>query len=311
MPVNQKETAVLFGSSATYTFALFVSVQSFLKHSPRLAEASDIFIYAYRWPEETKKLFTAHFPVKIIDYELPDFVPDVENIRRFTPALFARFEAFDLLQRYKNVVCLDSDILVQKELAHVLDAPAGTVSLTHDNLPSVQSNFSAPVPGYDMSVQNKNAGFIVLKNPLPAREIHTWLYQMLAQHAHLCSLGDQGLINLLFQQFHLSVISLPQLYNLKASASNKQLKQAYIIHSSGPRKFWQYYYFDEWYKDYAFYRRQGGNPLTVRKNSAAWDRFLQVTGLKNRIFFELAPDAVRGPDKFLRFWLKYILKVKY
>lgn len=308
--INKKETAVLFSSSDTYAFALYVSIRSFLAHSPRLAQAADIFIYAYRWSEETKKLFTAHLPVQIRDYELPDFVPDVENIRRFTPALFARFESFELLQHYQNVVCLDSDILVQKELIHTLQAPAGTISLSHDNLPNVQSNFSAPIPGYDMSRQNKNAGFIVLRNPLPAEKIHPWLYQMLAKHADKCSLGDQGIINLLVQEFQLPVVDLPQLYNLKASAKHSKLQQAYIIHSTGPRKFWQYYYFDEWYRYYAQYRQAGGGPA-VRKNTATWGKFLQVTGLKNRLFFELAPDGVRSPDKLLRFWLKYLFKIKY
>lgn len=309
--MSHKETAVLFSSSSTYTFALFISIKSFLTHSPELANNSDIFIYAYRWPEDIKKLFTSHFPVQIKDYELPSFVPDVENIRRFTPALFARFEAFERLQHYKNVVCLDSDILVQKELVHVLNASDGSISLTHDNLPSVQSNFFAPIPGYDMSVQNQNAGFIVLKNPLPAAKIHDWCYQMLAKYADVCYLGDQGIINLLFQEFQISPIDLPQLYNLKASAPRYQLNKAYIIHSTGPRKFWQYYYFDEWYKDYAHYRQIGGAPLTVRKNTPAYDKFLAKTGLKNRVFFELAPDFFRYPGKFLRFWIKYIFKIKY
>ena len=276
-----------------------------------MANNADIFIYAYHWPEETKKLFTTYFPVQIRDYELPAFVPETENIRLFTPALFARFESFELLQHYKNVICMDSDILVQKELAHVLDAPEGTISLTHDNLPSVQSNFSVPIPGYNMSVQNKNAGFIVLKNPLPAAEIYPWLYQMLAKYADVCLLGDQGIINLLFQKFSISVVSLPQTYNLKASAKKSRLNKAYIIHSTGPRKFWQYYYFDEWYKDYTRYRQLGGAPLTVRKNTPAWDKFLAKTGLKKYIFFELAPDLLRFPDKFLRFSIKYIFKITY
>lgn len=305
------KTALLFASSSTFAFALFVSIKSLLAHTPKLVSQADIFVYAYRWPQEIKKLFTDHLPVHIRDYELPSFVPDHPNIQRFTPALFARFEAFELLKHYEQVVCLDSDILIQKELVHVLDAPAGSISLTHDNLPSVQSNFSAPIPGYDMHRKNLNAGFIVLKNPLPAAQLHTWLYQMLAQYGKYCSLGDQGIINLMLQEFHLPLIELPQLYNLKASAPSKELKQAYIIHSTGPRKFWQYYYYKEWYQYYAQYRQLGGPALTVRRNTKAYDQFLKKTGLDRHIFFELAPDFVRYPDKFLRFCLKYLLRCNY
>ena len=305
----QKSTAILMASSSVFSFALFVSLKSFLRNSPKLATSSDIFIYAYRWSPEVKNLFTDHFPVQIRDYDLPGL--DAPCIRRFTPALFARFEAFELLTHYDSVVCLDSDILVQKELIHVLQANPGTVTLTHDNLPNVGSNFFQPIPGYDMSAKSYNAGFIVLRNPLPAQEIRSWLYQMLNKHASKLELGDQGLINLALQEFHLSLNPLPQLYNLAASAKRSQLDKAYIIHSTGPRKFWQYYYFDEWYHDYAFYRQKGGSHLTIRKNTKAWDKFLAVTGLKDKIFFELAPDFFRRPTKFLRFWFKYITRQKY
>ena len=56
----KKKTAILFASSEVYAYAMFVAITSLLEHSPRLAEQADIFIYAYRWSDKTKKIFTGN-----------------------------------------------------------------------------------------------------------------------------------------------------------------------------------------------------------------------------------------------------------
>ena len=205
---------------------------------------------------------------------------------------------------------MDSDILVQKELEDAL-TQTRQIGMTPDGLPSLASNFWGPVEGYDLSGPCLNAGFIVLKNPLPAAQIHTWLYQMLTRYAPICYLGDQGLINLVFQHFKLTPTILSVLYNKPASCPRRVLKQAYIIHATGPRKFWQYYYFDEWYTCYTRWYQLTHQPITIRKNTALWDKLLHATGWKNRVFFQLAPDGFKYPGKFIIFTLKRWLRIRY
>ena len=309
----KKNTALLFTASNMYTFALFTSIKTLLAHSSQLVSQSNIYVYGYNWPQKVKNIFTTHFPITLIDFSLPAFVPHSPMIDKFTPALFARFEAFSLLQQYQNVICLDSDILVQKELVNVLNEVTQPIGLTPDGCPCVKNCFAGDIPGYDLSVPCMNAGFIVLKNPLPATQIHTWLYQMLAKYADLCYLGDQGLINLMLQEFKLTPTVLPKLYNLPASRPTKQLKEAYIIHSTGHRKFWCYYYYDEWYKNYAQWYELSGQAVGVRtpSNCKIWNWILQKTGWNKYVFFQLAPDVLRYPDKFLIFTLKRVLRIRY
>lgn len=307
--MTSKNTAVMFASSDTFTFALFVSVASFLKHSPQLAAQSDIYIYAYQWSQKTKGIFAKEFPVTIVDYDVPSFVPHSTQVMKYTPALFARFEGFSLLNKYQHVFCLDSDILVQKELSHLLNCQK-PLAITIDGL-SLGSNFFRPIEGYDFSKPCYNAGFIVLNNTLPGKKIHHWLYQMLAKYADICYLGDQGLINLALQQFDISIELLPQLYNLPASRKTSLLKQAYIIHATGPRKFWCYYYYDEWYNLYARWHALTGRTQTWRTNTPAWDKFLARHHLNKYVFFQLAPDGFKYPGKFLRFSLKRWLRSCY
>jgi len=308
-----KSTAILCTASNMYTFALFTSLKTFLAHSPKLAEQADIYVYNYKWPEHIKKIFTTHFPITLIDFDLPDFVSPSKMIDKFTPALFARFEAFSLLEKYQNVICLDSDILVQKELIGVLDEVKTNIGLTPDSCPNVGYNFWGTIPGYDLSAPCLNAGFIVLKNPLPAAQIRNWLYQMLAKYADICYLGDQGLINLILQEFKLTPTVLSPRYNQPASSPTRELKQAYIIHSTGHRKFWYYYYFDEWYKSYAQWYALSGQAVTVRTppNRKPWTWLLAKTGWNKHVFFQLAPDATRYPVKFLLFAIKHLFHVQY
>ncbi len=312
--MKHKNTALFFTASNLYTFALFTSIKTLLAHSPQLVSQSDIYVYNYRWPQAIKDIFTTHFPITLVDFELPDFVPPSPMIDKFTPALFARFEAFKLLQKYQNVICLDSDILVQKELAGILDEVIQPLGFTLDSCPSVSNCFAGnPVPGYDCSRPCMNAGFIVLKNPLPAVEIRAWLYQMLAKYADICYLGDQGLMNLMLQEFKLTPTVLPELYNLPASRPTRQLRKAYIIHSTGHRKFWYYYYYDEWYQSYAKWYALSHQAVTVRvpPNTKGWNWLLKKTGWNKYVFFQLVPDGLRYPAKFLIFTLKRWLRIRY
>lgn len=302
-----KKTAVICASSSTYAFALYVSLSTFFKNSPQLAQESDVYVYAWNWEDDLKSLISSSGPVTVVDYDLPADIERTPFVMKFTPALFARFEGFNLLEKYKNVVCLDSDILVQKELAGVLEEMTENIGVTRDSCPTVGHNFIvAPEGNYDLSQPCYNAGFLVLKRdrlPVAGKDIAQWLYAMLKCCVNITYLGDQGLINLALQEFKLIPYIFSALYNLPASSSCWKLKQAYIVHSTGHRKFWCYYFFKDWYAAYTVWREKGGTPA-LRKNTKLWDKLLAKLGVQNRVFFELAPDGFKYPGKFIIFAIK-------
>lgn len=305
-----KSTAVICGSSSSFAFAMYVSLWSFLKNSPKLAAQADIYVYAYQWSEEIKQKIRSLGPITILDFDIPADIERTEHILRFTPALFHRFEAFKLLDKYETVICLDSDILVKKELLETISKQQKPIGLTPDTMPIVRRNFKSDIPGYDMSAPCYNAGFIVLKKqgfPANSGEIYSWLYDMLKKYSYTACLGDQGLINLALQEFKLQPEVYSMLYNQPASSSAKQLKKAFIIHSTGHRKFWCYYFFKEWVEGYAKWREIGGPAVGVRKESPRWQNWRKN---KKGIFWELAPDASKYPAKFLLFAIKYFIYMR-
>lgn len=99
-----KKTAVICASSPTYVFALYVSLSTFFKNSPKLAQEADVYVYAWNWNDDLKRLISSCGPVTIEDYELPANIERTPFVMKFTPALFAR--AADLhMSRFCTEVC--------------------------------------------------------------------------------------------------------------------------------------------------------------------------------------------------------------
>ena len=144
---------------------------------------------------------------------------------------------------------------------------------------------------------------------------------MLAKYTNYCALGDQGLINLMLQEFKLKLLTLPQYFNQPTSSPNKVLRKSYIIHSTGHRKFWCYYYFKDWYNLYIDWIKAGGKPNTFRKNTNIWDKLVnKILSSKKEpssqfiAFFQLAPDLFKYPSKFVLFTINiscaYLINLK-
>lgn len=313
-----RRTAVVFTCSRAFTFCTYVSVSSFLARSPRLAQESDIFVFIWNGNEKLRRIFSALSPqVRVLDFDMPYPVPARESIACFTPASYARFECFRLLDQYERVLFLDSDVLVRNELDDLFGKLEHGIAFTLDPVMTTVSRnfFSVPAcvnpqaPGY-------NAGVFALTRALPRPSggyaaVTDWLYEKMAQWADEVFLPDQAVINVAVEHFGWQVTVLPRDYNRPASASHRELKRAFVVHSTGPRKFWCYYYFRDWYNWYARWIEQGGEPVSVRKDSPRYLNFCQKFGLQHKVFFQLMPDFFAHPTKALRFAIKAWLKPEF
>ena len=143
-------------------------------------------------------------------------------------------------------------------------------------------------------------------------EITNYCYIKTTEHAKELYLPDQAIINLAIKHFNIAPKELSMIFNTPASLSTKILKKATIIHSTGHRKFWNYYYFDEFYKYYKQWILNGGTPIDlVRKDSKIHKFILNKFLLNKFIFFQLCPDFIKKPIKAIRFFIKFIFKIKY
>lgn len=312
--INQtKKTAIVFAINDAYAFCLYVSICSLIKNSPLLVNQSNIFIYTHKVSDRNKKTLSSLNNVNIIDYEFPLPIQETEVIKIFSLASFARYECFKLLKNYEKIIYLDSDILIQKELISVFDL----IKDSGIGLIKEKTNvelFSERIGNYDLTKTTFNSGFIVLNNKLKVNfdEMLDFCYKATVQYSQYIYLPDQAIINYAIQQFNINPTKLEMIYNMPASLSNKILKEATIIHSTGHRKFWNYYYFNDFYKYYKQWITNGGTPIdAVRKDSKIYKSILKNLSLNKFVFFQLCPDIIKKPIKAVRFFIKFLFKIKY
>lgn len=314
---KKHSNAVFAACDDKYAFCLYVSLSSFIENSPALACNCDILVAGYHLSSASKKALSSLPAVTVVDYEYPGKLPNTPAIRSFTAASFARYDCFALLEHYEKILYLDSDVLVRQELCGVFDLLPGGAGLTRDPLFStVRGQFFVPVSGFDMGRIGFNSGFIALnRSCFPVNrpsQIMQWCYQMTQQEAEKLFLPDQGIINLALEYFQINASVLPDNYNCPASAPKRFLDRAFIIHSTGPRKFWCYYYFESFYRHYKTWISLGGAPVSVRHgDSRLYLWVLKKTGLEGNVFFQLCPDFFTKPLKALRFAVKRGLHLPY
>ena len=306
----RKKNAIFAACDDKYAFCLYVSLKTLCEHSPILAQSADIWVASYGICQKHQEILKTIPNLRVFEYQFPGDLQQTPAIKKFTNVSFSRYELFTLLDLYENVLYLDSDVLVQTELMPVFKQLTNGIGLIIDStFPTAGGNFFKAIDGFDMQATGYNSGFIVLNRNgkwLPqVKEIRQFLYQATLENAESLFLPDQGIINLAVQKFHLQPTDLPESYNCPASHSSAKLKQAYIVHSTGPRKFWCYYYFHDFYKWYKDWIEKGGKPVSIRpKNSKLYQKFLETFNLQTRVFFQLCPDAFAKPTKALRFAIK-------
>lgn len=315
--LTRRPICVLAACDDKYAFCLFAALQTLLKNSPRLAQQADIWVAGFDLSASSKCILSSLPHTNVIDYVFPGKYPDLSTFAHFTQASFARYECFTLLHLYEKVMYLDSDVLVQKELLPLFDTLQEGLGLVKDPaICEVGRNFFKPVAGFDMQRPNFNSGFLALKRSRSwddrLDDIKQFLYQSTVQYAPDLYYPDQGIINLALEKFALKPTQLSDLYNCPASRNTFTLQKAFIIHATGPRKFWCYYYFRDFYTSYTQWIKLGGPKVTVRGgDSALYKKFIQATGWDRYIFVQLCPDFIAKPLKALRFGIKKLLHCKF
>ena len=186
---------------------------------------------------------------------------------------FAHFELFRLLEEYHTVIWLDTDMMVQDDICELLNfSPFG---IGFDDGFPVQNNFTDPIPGYCMNALGYRSCIIVAYDSLPYMDIFDWCYQKALQYAPFLLNGDQGIINLAVQEFHLSprILSINEWHCLPRL---KAAKTARIVHAGHKEKFWNSpdmeFLMPEWFENHRIWLQKGGTdgvrmdtPFTVNR----------------------------------------------
>lgn len=312
--------ALMLAVSADLGFAAGALVAGFVHHNP--AFDGDILVLHDGLPDAALAALARLSPrVQPRAYDratalqrlAPAPAAALDRLGRWGAMTLAKFELFDLLDRYATVVWMDADILVQGAVPDLWQAgplawralPPGALDRRRAALAALDPTPLAP------PLPLPNAGVVVAQAALHARGIraaslYAWAARLLTETP--ASAVDELALYLLARTHGLPVQELPA--DLNHPADQPGSASARLVHAIGPDKFWNAaplrQGFPGWDRAHARWIAAGGAP------APAPDRLLAVhpadpaealVFARNRAFWqglwpELGPAIPRGlwPD---------------
>lgn len=241
----------------------------------RLFDEAIIYYYD-KIDEKDKKIIEDLIPCRFIkfNYKLPDNIKALPAFEKFSPLMFSRYYMFDLLNEYETITWLDTDVLICGKLDSIIDkAKESGMSANFEDpknksyktTDTVRTSFKIPISNYDMTRYNMSSGLITVADTLKDYDKMTkWCFDKTIEYAENLVLPDQGILNILIQEFNVNVTCVGEngaycFYpSYKRDASN-----AKIVHAWGTRKFWKSWYlfktYPKWYEYYKEWLKLGGS----------------------------------------------------
>lgn len=304
-----KNTAIILGATGNLAFALGVVLQGLKKHNQPLLNRADVIIYYQNMDEQTRQALGQITPCQFLEYHFPSMEGMRAHVLRdYGEMTFVRYECFRLLKHYKYVLWLDADILIQGDISGMCEQIPHGIGFCREYYDErVRVNFTQDIAGFDMQAPHYNAGIMAISNQLTkdGDKLSDWCYQKTAEISSHLYYPDQGILLLMCQHFGLTIDTLSEKYNCEARRNTRALRQAALVHAVGHRKFWKYYYFDEWFQDYKTGVKK--HNLICQNHFATFEKL----GLLSRPLFQVAPNPARYPLKFALYLLRAMLHCKH
>ena len=266
----KKKIALLLCSTGNEAFAVgnvIIGAKKYLFQNLS-AQDYDIIFLTDKLESEDENALKNIFPKIIIEIYKSPFSKNMLNLRElnhFSSFTYARFEAFNLLERYEKVFYVDTDIVIQKDISEIINIETPlSISYFANKMP-VSGNFTKEnidlVKDYDLNKVSIIAAVFLINDKLNDYQIMTkWCYEKAEEY----KTNDQSILNLLIQEFNIETHDLTESYG--AYPTSNISKDAHIIHAIGPAKFWRGTYNKEWEENNKIWIESGGN-TTYEENA--------------------------------------------
>lgn len=309
-----KKNAIFLACNEKFIFTLCITLLSLKKNSPKILANADILIYYQGFTAEDINFIGKIMECKFVEYKFAvDTNFEHANFKKFSQLTFARYEIFDLLDIYKKVLYIDVDVMITGELSYIFDNYGDKSGMamskdTQKGLTLITKNFIEPLECYDMTVPCYNAGVtLYCDNIKNYKNLRMWCYERTAEWLENLVCPDQGVGNVMLQEFNIDIEVLPDTCNCTPSNDlyyDKSRKDVLIYHCAGGGvRFWRYSYNKEWEGFYKEYLDMGGKPHTDKEKP--WRLFIKKYKLHRYDFFERSPNPNVHPGRFVKYLLKY------
>jgi len=261
--MNKKNLLVVMGITSDMAFAAANVLKSLTEFPPD--KDFDVLIFEDGLSSKDKALLNQIRPCRFELLELPEeFNISPKQLKRYSKMVYCKYECFDKLENYRNVLWLDVDIVIQGETKALLEYAKSGAGFVLEPYP-LQINFSEKIDGYDMEKRFYNAGIFILNESFPKwKQAKTILYDKTKKYADILLLSEQGIINLFILDSKIEPSRIPPEYNCFPSFPNTE--QAKIIHVVDYNKQWISFKYKTWNDNYKLWLKMGGTPLPFKKS---------------------------------------------
>lgn len=296
--MTKKNMAIVFGSTNNYFFATGTAILSLLKFSPNLAD--DIIIYYDRVADRDREILERELGCTLVPYRLPfEFGPDVSDVfARFTPLSLSIYEIFKLLNGYRNVLWLDSDICIQGDISTILDCP-GDICIRLGGSRFAKALGCLVHEEIDQKSTN-NTGVVLVRDSLPDyNSLHDQCYHYTWHFRKTLNLPDQGILNYVLWKNKIPITGLGSDYNYTVYHDLHSYNRAKIFHVAHDSKFWNHSVmrnlFPLWQGCYDTWLGMGGSAYTGEQRYLDVGSHLSIAKILDRLTehaLELASRAL-------------------
>lgn len=263
---NKKNTAIVFGLTNNFVFAV-ASVMMDLKKFKH-DWISEIVIIHDGISENQQKLLNSLLPCVFVEYNFPiknNLIFDQGILNYFSKMVYSKYECLRLLDNYKNVIWLDYDIVITKDISELADfCESGfKIMLGGDK---VLAQLNKPAEEYNMNIEGISSAIFVLQDHLPKYlEMYEFCYKKTEQYAKFLHYPEQAIFDFMIQEFCLKPDYIDwNIYCVHPDEVNKY-NQAKILHSYGHKKFWNEINNENWNLNYKNWLKMGGHGYNFKK----------------------------------------------
>ena len=255
-----KKNAVVFTISSDLIFAVANIILDIKKMAPLIAD--EVVILHNGISQKDLTLLNSIIPVREIEYNIP--VDDLSKFNQntlnyFTIMAYAKFECIKLLEDYKNVIYLDPDMVILKDLSNLLEYCDSGIKMMPGNV-KVREQLHNVVDKYNMETEGICGCIFVFQDHInDYMKLYNFCISSLNKYAGRLYLAEQGIFDFMLQEYRLDYCILNRdVYSPHPTEINL-LDNAKIIHAYGQPKFWNGLENEQWNKNYQEWLRMGGS----------------------------------------------------
>lgn len=227
---------------------------------------------------------------EFVYYKLPFSVKNDIIINYFSPMLFCKYECFQLLDKYDEVVWSDYDVVIQEPLDEICQYRSGSyINIVADENKTIRDMFykeinTEEIFEFDLGKEGLCTPLFSISSKIGAyHDMYEWCYQKTQEYEAELKLAEQCIFSLLVQKFHIAYTKLdPKVY---ACHPRDSVGKEKILHSYGQPKFWNGLDNEEWNSLYRAWIKMGGTRYwDIKKKFFGKVRLLlsRIMGIRSR-----------------------------